>query len=303
VPVVGGTAWLFARDDVAGRFDHLFVDEAGQVSLANLVAMSRAARNLVLIGDQMQLGQPTQGSHPGESGASVLEYLLGERATVPPALGVFLDRTRRLHPRLCSFVSGAFYEGRLAPEPGTERRVVRVPPEAGEVPVEAGLLWLPVGHEGNAQASDEEVARVRAVVADLLGRPLTGADGAECGRVDWSSMLFVAPYNLQVRRLERAFPSARVGSVDRFQGQEAPVVVVSMGASEGEASPRGLDFLLHRNRLNVAVSRARSLAVVVGHPDLGLARCTTVRQMILCNAYCRIAEEGTHPVGGGMPES
>ncbi len=260
-PLVGGTAWAFSHPDLSGALDHLFVDEAGQVSIANLVWMSRAARNLVLIGDQMQLGQPIQGAHPGESGSSTLEYLLQDHATIPPDRGIFLDRTWRLHPEICRFISGAVYEDRLEPAPGNDRRVVRVPETGGRwIRSEAGLLFVPVEHEGNTQGSDEEVAVIREIVAELSGRQYTDKEGKVCGEISIEDILVVAPYNMQVRALQEALGTRdRVGSVDKFQGKQAPVVIVSMCASDVSSAPRGLEFLLSRNRLNVAISRAQSL--------------------------------------------
>ncbi len=292
--LVGGTAWAFSNEALRDRVDYLFVDEAGQVSVANLVGMARSTRRLVLLGDQMQLGQPIQGSHPGDSGRSTLDYLLGDEPTIPDHLGVFLDRTWRLHPDVCSFISGAVYEDRLHARPGTEKRVVRVPESAKYVTREAGLLFVPVEHEGNRQGSDEEVARIVEIVGELLGRAVTDIEGRNAGTLQLADILFVAPYNMQVRSLETALPpDARVGSVDRFQGQQARVVLVSMCSSEPSSSPRGIDFLFNRNRLNVAISRAQSLAIVVGSPALTGGACGSVEQMELSNLFCRIVEAGS----------
>jgi uncharacterized protein len=168
IPLIGGTAWVFSDPALRGTLDYLFADEAGQVSVANLIGMAPAAQNLVVIGDQMQLGQPIQGFHPGESGLSILDYLLQGQATIPEEMGVFLGTTWRLHPRLCDFISGAVYDGRLRPAPHTQHRIVRVPPTARYVTREAGILFVPVSHEGNTQGSDEEVAVIRALVDELV---------------------------------------------------------------------------------------------------------------------------------------
>ena len=292
--LIGGTAWTFARDDMVGMIDTLFVDEAGQVSLANLVAMSRSARNIVLLGDQRQLSQPLQGTHPGESGLSCLEYFLGEHVTIPADLGVFLDRTYRLHPSLCRFISESFYEGRLEADTVTHKRVVRVPHGGGgNINVDAGLVFVPVEHEGNTQSSDEEVAVIAELVNELLGRERTDEHGAICGQVTLNDVLIVAPYNMQVRNLKAALPTgARVGTVDKFQGQQASIVIVSMCGSDANASPRGMTFLFDPNRLNVALSRARSLAIVVGNPKLANAQCTTIEQMKLANVFCAVVAMG-----------
>lgn len=243
----------------------------------------------MLVGDPMQLPQPTQGVHPGESGASALDYLLGDHATVPPDRGVFLPTSRRLHPSISAYVSGAFYEDRLRSLPGTERRVVRARRGADEP--EAGVVWLPVPHEGNTQRSDEEVEAIAGRVEGLLGRPVTDLDGRPAGRLRPEDVMVVAPYNLQVRALEARLPDGvRVGTVDRFQGQEARVVVVSLTASEGSGAARGLAFVLDPRRLNVAVSRAQSLVYVVGSPSLAETRCASVEEMRLVNRLCRLLE-------------
>ena len=302
--LVGGTAWVFAREDLADRFDVLFVDEAGQVSLANLVGMARSSKRLVLLGDPMQLSQPTQGVHPGDAGLSALDHMLKDRGTVPDDFGIFLPTTRRLHPSLCSFVSGAFYEDRLKPAPSTAGRVVRVPradPAAPPdvLPVEAGLRFVPVPHEGNTQCSDEEVEAVVRLVDALVGREVT----EPAGRLTPADVLVVAPYNLQVRALKARLPRGmRVGTVDRFQGQEARVAIVSLTTSDAEASPRGLEFLLDRRRLNVAISRAQSLSIVVGSPALARSRPRSLEQMRLLNVLCRILESATSvPPGVAWP--
>jgi uncharacterized protein len=286
--VVGGTAWFFSRPGVIGAFDTLFVDEAGQYAFANLAAVARCAHNLVLLGDQMQLGQPTQGVHPGESGLSALEYFLRGQAVVAADRGLFLAETWRLHPAVCRFISGAVYENRLRSRAGTERRTLPPRDDARYVRVDAGLVPVSVPHEGNTQESEEEAEAVRAAYAELLGRPKRDREGRPAGVVGVDDILVVAPYNRQVRRLRGALPAgARVGSVDLFQGQEADAVIVSMCASDPAGSPRGLDFLLDRRRLNVAISRARSIAVVVGSPALASARGSSVEHLALVNTYCR----------------
>ncbi len=292
--LLGGTAWTFSDSGLRGKLDYLFVDEAGQVSVANLMGMAAATGNIVLCGDQMQLGQPVQGSHPGESGLSILEYLLQGKATIPPDMGVFLATTWRLHPDICHFLSDAVYEGRLHAAPQTAQRRVCLPQTGGRIITrEAGLVFVSVPHEGNTQASDEEVRAVREVVGELLGRDITDTSGQRLRPLQLADILCVAPYNMQVRKLQAALgPDARVGTVDKFQGQEAPVVILSMCASQGDTSPRGIDFLFHKNRLNVALSRAQSLAIVVASPALARTRCQTLAHMEQVNLFCRVMEEG-----------
>ncbi len=278
--LVGGTAWLFSREEMIG-LDYLFVDEAGQVSVANLVGVSRSSENLVLMGDQMQLGQPIQGAHPGESGLSALDYYLHGHATIPDDMGLFLGTTYRMHPAVCRFISDAVYESRLAPAPETAHRIVKVPRSGGDVICQdAGIVAVPVAHEGNTQGSDEEVAMICRITHELLGREHTGKDGHVIGRLTVEDILYVAPYNLQVRRLIENLPAgARVGSVDKFQGQEAPVVIISMCASPGEFGQRGMEFVLDKNRLNVAISRAQSISIIVGDPRLINSPVNSVENM------------------------
>ncbi|MGH7630471.1 MAG: TM0106 family RecB-like putative nuclease [Gemmatimonadales bacterium] len=288
--VVGGTAWVFSRPELQGRFDYLFIDEAGQVPLANAVAMGLSARNLILVGDQMQLGQPTRGAHPGESGLSCIEYVLHGHATVPPELGVFLGVSHRMHPSVCRFISVAIYDGRLSSVPATERHRVVRGAGAALIAAETGVLFVPVAHEGCAQSSEEEVEVIARIVAELRRRTVVGKEGGPRA-LTLGDILFVAPFNLQVRRLqERLGAGARVGSVDRFQGRQAPVVIVSLCASSLDEAPRGAEFLLSPNRLNVAVSRAQALAVVVGCPALLAGRCRSIEEMKLVNLLCRLEQ-------------
>lgn len=279
--VVGATAWFFSRDENVQAFDWLFVDEAGQVGLANMVAMGRAARNIVLVGDPRQLPQVIQGAHPEPANLSCLDWMLGDHATVPPDRGIFLPVSRRMHPEVCRFISDQVYEGRLNSHPDTARQAVR-----GTRFPEAGAFWVPVPHEGNAQIAAEEVEAIRAAVADLLKGTWTDRDGTT-RPMRASDIIVVAPYNAQVNALRDALPDAiRVGTVDKFQGQEAPVCLVSMTASSAEETSRGMEFLFSLNRINVAVSRAKGLALVFGAPRLREAKCDTVEQMQLVNMIC-----------------
>ena len=281
-PVIGGTAWAFASTSHEGNYDYLFIDESGQVSLANLIAMAGSSKNFVFLGDQMQLAQPVQGSHPGDSGKSILDYLLEGQATIPDDKGVFLEKTFRLHPEICSFISDTIYEGRLRPDDANAIRVFRDLADTG-LP-EAGIAYIPIEHEGNSQASEEEVEVIQSLTQKLLGREIYGKDG-KIRVLTLDDILYVAPYNLQVRKLKSALgDSARVGSVDKFQGQEASVVIMSMCASNAE-SARGINFLFDKNRMNVALSRAETLAIVVGHPGLSTTYTPDIGKMTLINLY------------------
>jgi uncharacterized protein len=288
VLLLAGTAWLFARDDMGGVVDTLFVDEAGQVSLADALALGTCTRNVVLLGDPQQLGQVSQGIHPDGASASVLEHLLGGKDTVPPDRGLFLSRTWRMHPDVCHFISETSYEGRLHSVPACERQRVDSAGLAG-----TGLRWLSVEHEGNRASSIEEADRIAAELEVLIGGTFTDRGGNE-HRLGWDDVLVVTPYNAQARCLRRRLgPRARIGTVDKFQGQEAPVVFFSMATSSGDDLPRNLEFLFSRNRLNVAISRAQSLAALVASPKLLEIRCSTIEQMRMVNALCRFVEAAT----------
>ncbi|MHB1344052.1 MAG: TM0106 family RecB-like putative nuclease [Thermoleophilia bacterium] len=285
--VAAGTAWLWSREDMAEAVDVLFVDEAGQMSLANTLAAAQGAKSLVFLGDPQQLEQPLQGGHPEGAEASVLQHLLGKHQTMPPDRGLFLSETYRLHPAITSFTSELFYEGRLRSVGGLEvQRVLGEPPFTG-----AGLRFVSVDHEGNQNSSPEEAA----ALADLL-EPVrrgdvrwTDKNGAERS-LTLDDILVVAPYNAQVGEIGRSFEGCRVGTVDKFQGQEAPVAVYSMATSTPEEAPRGMEFLYSLNRLNVATSRAQASCVIIASPRLFQPDCQTPRQMQLANAFCRYLE-------------
>ncbi len=282
--VVGGTAWLFSRDEVEGAFDYLFVDEAGQVPLANLVAMSNAAENLVLIGDPRQLPQVLQGAHPHPANLSCLDWVLGDGRNVDPEHGIFLPESWRMHPDLCAYISVQHYEGRLGSHPSTARQSVDV----SDLPA-FGAWRVPVTHEGRAQVCPEEVMAIRGTIDRLLEGTWSDRHGLS-RTLRENDVIVVAPYNAQVNALSDALPKIRVGTVDKFQGQEAPVAIVSMTASSAEETTRGLNFLLSRERLNVAVSRGKGLSLVFASPRLLHTNCSTVDQMRLVNALCALPE-------------
>jgi len=293
--VIGGTAFMFCREEWEGSLDYIFVDEAGQFSLANAVGVGLSAGNLVLVGDQMQLAQPIQGSHPGDSGQSALEYYLNGLATIPEHLGVFLDTTWRMHPDVSGFISEAIYENRVKAHPGTANQRVLHSKNAKLVTQRTGIVYLPVPHEGNSQCSMEEVTTIHRVVEELLTAEVQDADNTT-RPLTIDDILIVAPYNMQVRRLsERLGVGAHIGTVDRFQGLEAHVVIISMAASSLDESPRGAEFLLSPNRINVAVSRSKSLAIVVSSPELLRPRCQTIKQMELVNLFCWLKAYATDP--------
>ena len=285
--VVGGTAWLWARDDMVRRVDVLFVDEAGQMSLADAIAASSCATNLVLLGDPQQLDQPLQGTHPPGAERSALAHVLDGEQVMPDHLGLFLDGTWRLHPSICAYTSEVFYAGRLHSHPGRDSlAVVGEPPFNG-----AGIRFLPVQHDGHSSESPEEAGAIEAAVRRLLAQGARWTDARGTSRpLTQDDVLIITPYNAQVAALTEELRGFRIGTVDKFQGQEAPISIYSIATSSAADAPRGMEFLYSLNRLNVATSRAQCVAAVVASPDILRVRCRTPRQMRLANALARLVE-------------
>ena len=285
--LVAGTSWLWSRADYFEAVDVLFVDEAGQMSLANVLAVAQAAKNLVLLGDPQQLDQPQKGSHPDGAEVSALEHLLAGAKTIAPDTGLFLERTWRLHPDVCNFTSEVFYEGRLSARGGLERQAVTGHPWLSD----SKLWFVAVEHHGNQNSAAEEIEHIATLVDSLLQPGVMWEDDQRQSRpLQATDILIVAPYNAQVSDLLTRIPQARIGTVDKFQGQEAPVVIYSLTTSSPEDAPRGMEFLYSLNRLNVATSRARAMVILVGSPLLLQPECRSPRQMQLANALCRYVE-------------
>ena len=289
--VAAGTAWMWSRPEYAGAIDALFIDEAGQMALADVVAAARAAGRLILIGDPQQLQRPLKGSHPEGAEKSALEHLIGERKTILPEVGMLLPQTRRMHADVCKFTSRIFYEDKLSSHTVTRPFVL----EGHSHFRGAGLFFVPVIHEGNQNSSSEEVEAVARIVESLLQPRVKWFSGAgRCRALNKEEdILIVAPYNAQVSDLSERLPGMKIGTVDKFQGQEAPVVIYSLTTSSPEDAPRGMEFLYSLNRLNVATSRAKTAVIVVGNPRLFEPECRTPRQMQLANALCAYREMAT----------
>lgn len=286
--LVAGTAWLLASSGFWDSFDYLFIDEAGQVSLANTIAISMCARNLVLLGDQMQLGQPIQGLHPGRSGDSALDYLLDSEPTIAPERGIFLGTTYRMHPDVCRFISDAIYDSKLFSDKSTYKQALVLNGKAHSALKPTGISYLPVEHDGCSQRSEEEATVVRDLVLNLMTQQYQDGDGV-IHPFTLEDILVVAPYNMQVNLLKKVLPQgARVGTVDKFQGQEAQVVILSMATSSEEYLPRFIEFLFSKNRLNVAISRARCLSILLSSPQLKAIKTSTPNDMSLVNILCRL---------------
>jgi len=296
VQVAGGTAWLWSSPDAAEAVDVLFVDEAAQMSLANVLAISQAAQQIVLLGDPQQLDQPMQGSHPEGTDVSALHHVLGEEQTLSAEQGLFLAETWRLHPAICTFTSEMFYASRLHPRAGLELQAINSASRVNG----SGLRFLAVATNGNQSSSPEEAEAVRGLVAEILesGATWTNSHGVEAP-VTLQDILIIAPYNAQVFELAERIPGARIGTVDKFQGQQAPIVIYSMTTSSYADAPRGMEFLYSLNRLNVATSRAKCICILVASPSVFEVSCRTPRQMQLANAFCRYLELAS-PIAGGV---
>ena len=298
VDLVGGTVWFFADQRNDQRFDYLFVDEVGQVSLANIVAMGVSAKNMVLLGDQMQLGQPIQGRHPEDTGESVLDYLMDEYPTVLENRGIFLPKTYRMHPDITRFISEVSYNGRLTAETqNAGQGLILQGSNEFNLP-ETGIRFIPCHHDACVQSSIEETDVIRQLISWLKNQSYRNKTG-DILPVTLDDMLIVAPYNMQVNLLQKELPpGARVGTVDKFQGQEAEIVIVSMTTSSQEYLPRHKDFLFSRKRLNVVLSRARCLAILIANPRLLETACNTIEQMWLINTLCRAYIEKKFAIQG-----
>ncbi len=281
-------SWLWSREEMKAAVDVLLVDEAGQLALVNVLACAQAANGLVLLGDPQQLEQPLKGTHPPGAEVSALGHLLRGRATLSPSEGIFLGETWRMHPSVCSYISEVFYESKLKPRRALGTQAINTSGVFGG----SGLRYVPVEHVGNTNSSIEEALRIGALITKLLasGATWTNMDG-ETKRIAAKDVRIITPYNAQIALLRKHLPpEVEIGTVDKFQGQEAPIAIYSLATSSAKDAPRGMEFLYSKNRLNVAISRARCISVVVANPALFRVSCKTPRQMELANAFCRFLE-------------
>jgi uncharacterized protein len=284
--VAGGTAWLWADDDLVDSLDYLFIDEAGQMSLSQAMAASRATQNIILLGDPQQLEQPQRGAHPEGSGVAALTHLLEGQSVMPPEKGLFLNVTRRIGPEIAKFTSEVFYTGKLGTLEGLENQKIT----GGTAFDGGGLFYVPVDHNGNQNHAEQEIDKIHVIIADLMEHGSWTDNEGKSQRISVKDILVVAPYNAQVDALRERLPNIDVGTVDKFQGREAPVVIYSMTASTVEDAPRGMNFLFNPNRLNVATSRAKCICILVASSTLLTAECNTIEQMRWANALCRYRE-------------
>jgi uncharacterized protein len=285
--VAGATHFLWSRAAAHDVLDVLVIDEAAQMSLANVLAVSQSATTLILLGDPQQLDQPMKGTHPDGTGVSSLEHVLAGSHTIAEDRGLFLEDTWRLHPEICTFVSEMFYDDKLFAVAGCSGQTIKsVGPVAG-----SGLRQMPVVHAGNQSSSIEEAEVIANLVERILADRTSWVDrDGNKAPLGLEDIVIITPYNAQVFEIQQRLPGARVGTVDKFQGQEAPIAIFSMATSSHADAPRGMEFLYSANRFNVAISRAKCLAILVASPQIFEAECRTPRQMQLANAFCRYLE-------------
>ena len=269
--------------------DYMFIDEAGQVSLAGAIVLGVTSKNLILIGDQMQLANPIKGVHAGNSGKSCLEFLLQNNDTIPLNKGIFLKETRRLNKKICKFISERFYESRLKPHEIAEKRKVHSKVKDFE---NEGIFYIPIDHQGCSTSSDEEAKKIKVIYDQILESKYVEEDDKGkkiSGLIKHDNIMTIAPFNVQVGRLIKELgEKAKVGTIDKFQGQEAKVVFISFTSSDPENLPRHKDWFFSRNRLNVAISRSQSIAIVIFNPNLLLTACKKIDEMKLVNNFCKL---------------
>ena len=283
-----GTSWFFVDPRMNKTLDYLFIDEAGQVALGTTIANATSADNLVLIGDQMQLSQPMRAKHEGYARMSSLDFILEDDDTISIDKGVFLNVTRRLNKKICNYISTSFYDSRLTSDPITETRSVNLKLDPIK---DEGLFYVPIDHNGCSQRSDEEADLVEKVFNKIVDKEYKSENIT--GKISAKDIMVVAPYNAQANnireRLKKKFKDdVRVGTIDLFQGQEAKVVLISMTTSDVESLPRHKDFFFSRNRLNVAISRAECVAIIIFNQNLLLASASNIKEMKLINSFCKL---------------
>lgn len=288
--IIAGSSFMWCKAGFKDTLDYLFIDEAGQYSLLETIVVSHAAKNVVFLGDHQQLKQPIKGVHPDGTEVSALEHLLEGKKTIAANRGIFLEKTWRMHPSICAFDSEMFYESRLTAKEGLESQLVI----GNTIYNGSGLIYTPVEHEGNSNTSEEEIELIEKIVEDLTKGDVFYIDAKkQKHQVVAKDIKIITPYNNNVFELQKRLPNYEIGTVDKFQEQESPIIIYSMASSTPEDAPRGMDFLYSPNRFNVAVSRARAIFILVGSPRLFEPDCHSPSQMKLANPFCRYLEIAT----------
>ncbi len=265
VNLYAGTKYHLSNAYYHQKIDYLFVDEAGQLNITDIIAVGVMAKNIILVGDQLQLGQPNRGSHPNDSGKSILDYLLENKDTISEGKGIFLNKTFRLHPKINSFTSSSFYDGRLLTNKKSENRKIEYPKNC--IIQNDGIHFVPMDHTDNSQKSEEELKVIQKLTKQLIG--VKFLDNGIERKLDIQDILIVSPYNVQVNFLLANLPEgSRCGTVDKFQGQQAPITIISMVSSDTDSLPRNKAWFFNRNRLNVALSRSQCSSIILFNPKL-----------------------------------
>ena len=292
--VIGGTSWMWSKEIFFESVDYLFIDEAGQFSLADALAVAQAGKNLILLGDPQQLERPIQGAHPEETDISALQHFVGENSvTISEKKGLFLKDTWRMHPKISSFISEQFYEGKLQSRAECSyQSIVDSSHFSG-----SGIRYIPVKHQDCQNSSPEEIEKIVEIYNELILEASWLNFDQQQKKITNNDILIITPYNAQVRAIEEAIPMARIGTVDKFQGQEAAIVIYSLATSNAEEAPRGMSFLYSQNRLNVAISRAKCMSIMIGNPELFFPHCEDPMQMKLANSFCRYQEQAKEQEG------
>ncbi len=285
IKLFSGTKYHLSNAFYHSKIDYLFVDEAGQLSLTDIIAIGIISKNIVLVGDQLQLGQPTRGSHPGDSGKSVLDYLLDNKDTIDDSKGIFLNRTFRLNPEINSFTSTSFYDGRLLTHKFAENRKIEYPKSC--LIKKDGIHFISMKHEDNSQKSLEELKIIQKLIKQLVGANFI--DNKMKRKLSIQDILVVTPYNVQVNYLLANLPEGtRVGTVDKFQGQQAPITIISMVTSDTDSLPRNKNWFFNRNRLNVALSRSQCSSIILFNPNLLKTAPTDYEEIKLLNNFHKL---------------
>ena len=285
--IIAGTSFMWCSEKLKDTLDYLFLDEAGQFALIDTLVVSHASKNIILLGDHQQLKQPIKGVHPEGTEVSALEHLLEGMKTIPINKGIFLANTWRMHPEICLYDSEMFYESRLHSVSGLENQRI----EGKTQFIGSGLFYKAVEHEGNSNLSLEEINEVEKIVKELTKGDVYWYDEENNKHViKHEDIKIITPYNSNVFEMQKRIPNVSIGTVDKFQGQEAQVIIYSLASSSPEDAPRGMEFLYSPNRLNVAVSRARVIFIMVGNPKIFEPDCKSPAQIKLANPFCRFIE-------------
>ena len=287
--IFAGTKFHLASSYYDQKIDYLFIDEAGQLSVADLICIGNIAKNIILIGDQNQLGQPIKGTHPNESGQSILDYLLEGRDTIPEDRGIFLNKTYRLNSKINDFISTNFYEERLICDETNDQRLIKFNKKSKIK--DSGIHFIEMNHKLNVQTSIEEFEVIRDLLNEMIG--LEYNDKGKVRKLTVDDFLIISPYNTQVNllisKLEQSkIKNPRVGTIDKFQGQQAPITIISMTSSDSDSLPRNKEWFFSRNRLNVAISRAQVASIILFNPKLLDNSPRNIDQIKLMNNFFKI---------------